>query len=41
LRTAMRGTDTRPVFAPRPPATERIIPLVLVLMGAGRFLTFY
>lgn len=45
LRSAVRGSDTRPVFAPRSPAppltTVRIIPLALILVGAGRLLKFY
>jgi RNA polymerase sigma-70 factor, ECF subfamily len=41
LRAAVRGSDTRPVFGSRPAATVRIIPLVLVLVDAGRLIKFY
>lgn len=41
LRAAVRGSDTRPVFAPRPSATVRIIPLMLILVDAGRLMKFY
>lgn len=43
LRTAMRGSDVRPVFSPRPAptVTVRLIPLVLVLVSAGRFIRLY
>ena len=49
LRTAVRGSDARPVFAARPSAapptpaltTLRVIPLLFVLVSAGRFVRFY
>lgn len=45
LRTAVRGSETRPVFAARsstpPLTTVRIVPLVLILVSAGRLFKFY
>jgi RNA polymerase sigma-70 factor (ECF subfamily) len=46
LRTAIRGSDTRPVFGPRPSALRaapavRCFPLALVFVCAGRLLKIY
>jgi RNA polymerase sigma-70 factor (ECF subfamily) len=42
LRTAVHGRDTRPVFAASHGfTTERIIPVLLVLVSAGRLIKFY
>jgi RNA polymerase sigma-70 factor, ECF subfamily len=42
LRSAVHGSDARPVFGVRPsPTTLRIIPFVVVLVSAGRLFEIY